>query len=270
MIIDFHTHIFPEKIASRTIGALSGRSGNIPSTDGTANGLIDSMKRGGVDISVALPVITAPRQFDSVNAYAESINATDFSGKRIISFGGISPDNDDIYGKMKDLKRRGFLGVKIHPDYQGVFIDDPRYIDIITIAKELDLIVVTHAGFDSGFPEVVHCPPEKARKVIEKTGHKKLVLAHYGGYRRWEEVYDFIAGAEVYIDTAFTLHEIEQGVFEKILNKHGADKVLFATDCPWNDQLYAVNKLKAYNLPQEILDKILYKNATELLKLNEL
>ena len=270
MIIDFHTHIFPEKIASKTVGFLAERSTNKPSTNGTENGLIESMIRGGVDISIALPVLTSSRQFESVNAYAQSVNEKVYNGNRIISFGGIFPDGENVYEKMLDLKTRGFLGVKIHPDYQGVFIDDERYLEIITVAKQLDLIVVTHAGFDSGLPEVVHCPPDRARKVLDITGHSKLVFAHYGGYKRWDEVYDYLAGSNAYIDTAFTLPEIDKGVFEKILAKHGDKRVLFATDCPWNDQLDCVNRLKEYRLPKQTEENIFYKNAMELLKLNEL
>ena len=52
MVIDFHTHCFPEKIAERAIGKLSATSGLMPYTDGTAEGLKKLMKQDGVDISV--------------------------------------------------------------------------------------------------------------------------------------------------------------------------------------------------------------------------
>ena len=58
MVIDFHTHTFPDRIAKASIESLSECSGIIPHTDGTVAGLERSMEAGGVDISVILPVVT--------------------------------------------------------------------------------------------------------------------------------------------------------------------------------------------------------------------
>ena len=44
MIIDFHTHIFPEKIAGRTLDYLKEICQTEPYTDGTAKDLIRSQK----------------------------------------------------------------------------------------------------------------------------------------------------------------------------------------------------------------------------------
>ena len=74
MIIDFHTHIFPDKIASRSIKHLENASGITAATDGTLNGLLSSMDKNEVDLSVIMPVVTKPTQFESVNTFAAEIN----------------------------------------------------------------------------------------------------------------------------------------------------------------------------------------------------
>ena len=271
MIIDFHTHVFPDKIAERTIKILEENSGGKAFTDGTAEGLVLAMNRANADVSVCLPVLTKPSQFESVARFAVEINEKYSCGKRrLISFGGIHPLCDDIKGKMKFLKENGIKGVKIHPDYQDTFIDDDGYIEILKVAKDLDMIVITHAGVDDGYiGKPVKCPPERALKVIEKVNHPKFVLAHYGGHKQWDEVFDVLAGKNVYFDTAFTLHEISEVVFKKILDKHGDDKVLFATDCPWRDIADDVSILKSYKLEKDTEDKIFYKNALKLLNTGE-
>ena len=182
MVIDFHTHIFPDAIAGKTIAALEARSGIRAATDGTLTGLINSMERSGVDVSVIQPVVTKPSQFDSINAFAKSINEK-YAGK-LVSFGGIHPDCEDYRGKLRTIKEMGLPGIKIHPDYQGVMIDDVRYMNIIEYANELGLIIMTHAGIDIGLPEPVHCPPDRMRKVLDKIRPEKMVLAHYGGWRQ--------------------------------------------------------------------------------------
>lgn len=62
MIIDFHTHMFPDKIAGRTLDYLSGIFGASPFADGTYTGLCNSMGKGAVDISIALSAVTKVSQ----------------------------------------------------------------------------------------------------------------------------------------------------------------------------------------------------------------
>ena len=39
MIIDFHTHTYPDRIAAKTVGLLESRSGTRAHSDGTLDGL---------------------------------------------------------------------------------------------------------------------------------------------------------------------------------------------------------------------------------------
>ena len=267
MIIDFHTHLFPDKIASKAIAKLAEKSGSVPHTDGTVLGLLKQMQKGDCTIAVALPVVTDPAQFDSVNRFAATVNQDcRFKERKIISFGGIHPRNEDIAGKMRFLKESGFLGVKIHPDYQEAYIDDDGYVAILESAKELDMIVVTHAGVDSGYKDQpVRCTPERVKNVIERVGHTKFVLAHLGGHRYVEQVYDLLAGLDVYFDTSYVLPEVSEADFKRILNKHGEDKILFATDCPWQDIQKEKDRILSYKLEKETEEKILWRNAADLL-----
>ena len=269
MIIDFHTHIFPHKIAGSTLEHLEKLSNGKANTNGTYEGLISDMAISGVDVSVALPVVTKPSQFDSVSRFAIEINKLkEENGKKIISFAGIHPKCEGIKEKMKFLKDNGILGVKIHPDYQGCFIDDEGYIEILSCAKDLDMIVVTHSGIDNGFlGQPVKCPPELVKKVIKKVNHDKFVLGHYGAYKQWEQVLEVLAGENVYFDTAFTFPFIQEDLFAKILIKHGDDKVVFATDSPWDNVKTDLDIFSKFNLSSESKDKILYKNAQKLLNI---
>ena len=267
MIIDFHTHLFPEKIAARTIDYLSEKGGIPPFSDGTASGLVNSLKRAGADIAVNLPVLTNPSQFESVNRFACELNERYKNGeRRIISFGGIHPLCEDIDGKMRQLRDMGFVGIKIHPDYQETFFNHEGYIRILNCAKELDMIVVTHAGVDAGYRDRdVRCTPSLAKEVIERVGHKKLVLAHFGGHDMTSDVLDLLCDEDVYFDTAYDLRFIGEENFKKILEKHGEDKLLFASDSPWSDIEGDVKILKSFNLRKETEDKLFFKNARALL-----
>ncbi|MBQ4601580.1 MAG: amidohydrolase family protein [Clostridia bacterium] len=268
MIIDFHTHNFPDKIASSVIAKLEASGGTKASTDGTLDGLKRSMKKAGIDYSVVLPVITAPKQFDTVNRYAAETNGKD----GIISFGGIHPDNDDVESKLDLIKELGLPGIKLHPDYQGVYIDDERYIRIIRYAVSIGLYVTTHAGFDPAYPDIIHCTPERALKMLDRVydgkelDEPRIILAHLGSLDETDKVIEMIAGKNLYLDTAVMLDRIPEEKILKLIRKHGAEKILFATDCPWADQKKFVSIINSLDLTDSERSLITHKNAINILK----
>ncbi len=267
MLIDFHTHIFPDKIAERTIAALAKSCNTQPFSNGTVAALVGEMERAGADVAVTLPAITSPSQFDSVNRFAAEVNRT-FEGKarRLISFAGIHPDCEDIEGKMAFIKQSGFLGVKLHPDYQGKFINDPAYVRILQCAKEYDLIVVTHAGVDGAFrSQSTKCTPDLVLDLISKAPHSKLVLAHLGANEMSDEVIQKLCGKDIYLDTAYVLRFTDEQTFKKILDGHGEDKILFATDSPWSSIKNDVEKIKSFSLNKATEQRIFSENARILL-----
>ena len=76
MIIDFHTHTFPDRIAASSIKVLEDTSGTLGFTDGTNKGLVESMKKAGVDMSIILPVVTNPVKTSHINRFAAEVNET--------------------------------------------------------------------------------------------------------------------------------------------------------------------------------------------------
>ncbi len=269
MIIDFHTHVFPERIAAATVAALAKSANATPYSDGTVAGLLSSLNAAGVSLAVNLPVLTKPRQFDGILRFAEELNREKADGAQILSFAGIHPDEEDIEGRLDAVLAFGIKGVKIHPDYQGRFIDDERYVRIVSYAKRLGLIVVTHAGLDGAYVgQPIKCTPERVLRLLDRVGgYSKLVLAHIGGAELSDQVLELLAGEDVYFDTAFSLPKIGEGMFKKILEKHGDERILFATDSPWRDIARDVEIMKGYSLGKETENRIFSENAIKLLGL---
>ena len=95
------------------------------------------------------------------------------------------------------------------------------------------------------------------------------MLAHLGGNRYAGQVYELLAGQDVYFDTSFVLADVGKDMFLKTLQKHGENRILFATDCPWRDIGEEVTRIRSYGLSKETEEKILWRNAAELLGLQE-
>ena len=269
MIIDFHTHIFPDKIARGAVSSLAEKGKIKPYSDGTEASLVAAVERAGVDLAVNLPVLTRPEQFSGTMRFASEINLKYDTGKGILSFAGVHPDIADPEWAIDEVVRCGFLGIKIHPDYQGTFIDDERYVRLLALAKSRGLITVTHAGFDVGFAgEPIKCTPTRTMRLLDRLGgYDKLVLAHLGGNMLFDDVYNTLAGEDVYFDTAYSLHEATREQFFKILEKHGEDRMLFATDSPWRDIAEEVEFIRSYKLG-EVEEKIFSLNAKKLLNMS--
>ena len=263
MIIDFHTHIFPPKIAAGAIRSLKATSGYQNFTDGTAEGLLKSMEAGGVALSVNLPVLTNPDSFFKTLEHLERDNAGE---KRIISFAAIHPRCDDIAGKIDLISQMGFKGVKLHPLFQDEPIDSDRTEYLIDCASKRGLLTMIHPGFDVSFPDMKHAEPEKIVRMLEDVKPEGVILAHMGALEYWDEVSDMLCGRNVFFDTSFSMHLLGEEKFVSLARKHGVDKVLFGTDSPWRDQKDYVDMLNGFSsLTAEEKQKIFYLNAAKLL-----
>ena len=278
MIIDFHTHTFPDAFAAKTVAALSRVSRTKPFTDGTAAALRASMERAGVDHSVLLPVATKAAQVAGINNAAAELNS---KGEGLISFGGIHPDFPDWSAELDRMVQLGLKGVKIHPVYQKAEQDDIRYLRILERAGELGLIVVTHTGIDIGYPDETQCSPEKLRSAIRQVGPVKIVAAHMGGWKQWDEALEQLADTDVFVDTSFSIGIMEPipdsgysseelqlltgEQFAAMVRAYGVHRVLFGTDSPWSGQQESLAWLRTAPLTATERTAILGENAQKLL-----
>ena len=280
MIIDMHTHTFPDHIAAGTLEKLSAASHTRPFTNGTQEGLLRSMEEAGVDLSLVLPVATAPRQVERINDRSARLNQ---SGGKLLSFGCMHPDFPGWREELARVKALGLKGIKLHPVYQGADFDDPRYLRILDRAGELGLLVTTHAGDDVGFPGAVRCSPEMVRRAVEQVGPVTLILAHMGGWRNWDRVETTLASLPVFLDTSFStgrmaplddgyyqpqdLELLDPPRFMKLLRAFGVQRVLFGSDSPWSGQKQSLEWLRALPLSQGEQRALLGGTAERLLGL---
>lgn len=280
MIIDFHTHTFPENLAGRAIEKLAKSARALNYLDGTAGALRSSMREAGVDYSLLLPVVTRPGQQGDVNRIAAETNAR-AAETGLLSFGGIHPENEDYRQILRNLAENGVKGIKIHPVFQQVPIDDIRFQRIIACASENDMIVITHAGYDIGFPGEDQASVSRIARMLDIVKPEKFVLAHMGGWECWEEVEQYIAGRNVWLDTAFSLLPVEPAPgtlrspeedpplsreqFLRIVRRMGADRILFGTDSPWSGQRETLTVIRESGLSRSEQEAVLGENAARLL-----
>ena len=262
MVIDFHTHAFPDKIAERAIQSLiAGCNGEyMPCSDGTVSGLVNNMDKFGVDISVVQPVITKLSQTVTLNNWAKEITCD-----RLVSFGGIYPMTGDYKRDIDFICELGLPGIKLHPEYQQFYVDDPYMLKIYDYALNKGLIILFHAGYDPAYPPPIHSSPKQFAEISKQMQGGIMIAAHLGGQRQWNEVEEYLVGTDMYMDTSMGMNYYSHDQFVRIVKNHGADKILFGSDSPWSRAGEEIETLNSLSLTQEEKDLILYKNAKRLL-----
>lgn len=267
MLIDFHTHIFPEKIAQKTLDILKAgvlkeeHKHAVSYYDGTKDGLCFSMANNNVDVSVCLPIATKPSQTDSINDFAKNV-----SDSKIVSFASLHPENQNTDKILENIKNAGFLGIKLHPEFQNCFVDSRDSIKILKKAEELKLYTVLHTGCDIGLPPPVHSAPRHLKNAMEHVSGKYIIAAHLGGWRMWDDVEKYLVGTPINFDTAFLVNHIDSIQYKRIIKNHGSEKIFFGTDNPWESPKDTLDYLISLDLEQNEFDNITYKNAQKILK----
>lgn len=274
MIIDTHSHTFPDKIVESAIASMEQK---IVDTQGfvvkatkaaTNDTLSKAVIDAGIDISIICPVATNIAQPQKINRRAVDLNAG-VEEHHLFSLGAIHPDCENYKEILDEIVAMDLKGIKIHPDYQNTFFDDEKYLRIMDYAANKGLVIVTHAGEDVGIPGTIHCSPDKVLNVWKHIQPEKLVLAHMGGWRQWDEVEEKIVGLPLYFDTAVCQRKdmpvhISNEQFVRMIRNQGVDRVMFATDSPWFDQKTALNAIRNCGLTEDELRLVLGENANKL------
>lgn len=261
MIIDFHTHMYPEKIRERAMAAIPAPYR--AAIDGSRNGLLKSMELNEIDLAVNLPLVNTPRNARGVNAWAEM---EDHGPIRML--GSLHPEDPDWRENLERICDRGTPGLKLHPEYQLFTYEDERFFPIWEACEEKGLFLLTHAGFDICFAPPYKTDPERLAQFHHRFPGLKLVLAHLGGMKMWDDVEKYLTGLPVYLDTAMIdEHWITREQMTRIIRKHGADRILFGSDSPWKDQGSCIRFIRSLDLTDTEKAAILGENAAKLLKL---
>ncbi|MGN1112828.1 MAG: amidohydrolase family protein [Acutalibacteraceae bacterium] len=264
-IIDFHTHTFPAKIAHGAISSLEKSSGTKASLDGTNESLLSSMKKYGIEKSVLLPIAVKSGNSHTINTCAIENNKI----PGFVSFGSVHPFDENYIEELERIKKAGLKGVKLHPDFQGVFIDDPKMVAVMRAAADMGLLITIHAGMDVSFPELHRSTPRRLAAVLPQLKGAKIICAHSGGYRYNDDVLELLLGFdEIYIDTSYSIgqEQMDTQKLIRIYKEINPTHILFGTDSPWEDQGESINKVMSLPIDEELKEKIMYKNAEALLK----
>jgi predicted TIM-barrel fold metal-dependent hydrolase len=279
MIIDFHTHVFPPKVKQKRsqyvdrdpcFALLYARK---EAKISTAEELIESMDRAGIDVSVMVNFgwMTHELCTETNDYILESIARFP---KRLIGFCTVQPQSlDAAIAEIERCAEGGAMGIgELRPDVQLLDLEDEAIIaPMMDTIKKHKLILLTHASEPAGhdYPGKGIITPDVLYPFIVSYPDVTIVCAHWGGglpfYALMPEVQKALQN--VYFDTAASPLLYQPQVYTLGSQLVGADKILFGSDYPLLPQTRLLQEIDSTALSEEEKSLILSGNARRLLNL---
>ena len=257
--IDFHTHVYPDAIASKAadnVRQFYNGLGN-PAIDGSVQTLLERGTKAGVEKFVILPVAVHPSRTRSINNFIlEQVEAQ----PRFFGYGTIHAGMEDVTGEVQYIMEKGLRGMKMHPDYQLFPIDDPRLFPVYDmIGDKLPLI------FHMGDARYDYSHPRRLKRVLELFPHLQVIAAHFGGYTMYDLAAQELKGKDCFFDVSSSLMFMEEGVAESYINRHGAERFVYGSDFPMWDPVEEMERFMRLKLTDDQKEQIAHKTAERIL-----
>ena len=262
-IIDAHAHIYPDKIAEKASKAVGDFYGIPMEYVGTTNNLLEEEKKAGISRIIVHSVATTPHQVHSINTF---IYEQMQMHNEFIGFITLHQDltEEEIIDEINYGVTHGFKGIKLHPDFQKFYIDDPNVFKIYKNAVG-KLPILFHMG-DKRYD---YSSQERLVRVANTFKDLICIAAHFGGYSTWGNAtqYSNLKYNNVYFDTSSSLYFLEEYKAIQLIRTLGADRFFFGTDYPMWDAKEELDRFNALDLTTEEKEKILSLNIKKLLNI---
>ena len=267
MYIDIHTHAFHPKIAHKAVDHLNSFYSITCSGDGTIANLLEREQQAGLEKCVVLCAATAPAQVIPANNYAISLQRE--HPEQVIAFGTVHPAYENWENELARIKAAGIRGIKLHPDFQSFWLDDPRLLPIFEAAQK-DFVFEIHIG-DRTTPDKNPSCPYKLASIMRQFPDMRVIAAHFGGYRMWSHALEVFSGStfeNLWFDTSSTTPFATPELAHRLLNTFPRERILFGTDWPLYDPVEELQRLQTLGGLSDSEMEVIMSNASALLAPN--
>ena len=261
MLIDIHTHIYPDKIARKAADSVRDfydLEGSLQ-MDGTVDMLLKRGAEAGISHFVVLPVSNGPAHVRSINNFILEQTKTH---DNFIGFGTVHAAMENIEEEVDRILSVGLKGIKMHPDSQRFNIDDERLFPVYDAIRGR-IPVLLHMG-DQRY-DFSH--PTRLRKVLAQFPDLQVIAAHFGGYSMFETARENLEDTPCVFDISSAMMFMQPGEAEGYINRYGAERMAYGTDYPLWDPVTEVQRFRRLKLTGEQFDQISYKTAQRILNL---
>lgn len=158
-------------------------------------------------------------------------------------------------------------GLRLHPNYHGYTLDDPRFAELLSLAAERGLIVQLALSMEDertqhALHRVPHVDPKPLTGIVAKLPKLRLVLLNSFRSLPVLQSGEVAKAGQVWFDIAML--ESVAGV-AKLIEQVSPERVLFGSHSPLFYFESAQLKLVESGLPESVLKQIRTDNAAKLM-----
>jgi predicted TIM-barrel fold metal-dependent hydrolase len=262
MVIDFHAHIYPDRIAARAVENIGAFYALPMEGDGTVKGLLENAGKGGeercgIDRFVVFSAAAAPGQVASINNY---ISLACAGHPELTGFGALHPGLEDPEAEIGRFAGLGLKGVKFHHDMQRINIDSRKMMDLYALL-EGKLPVVFHTGdYRYGYSH-----PSRLAKVLDAFPKLTAVAAHFGGWSVFDLALEYFQQRFCYFDISSSLPFLGKKRAQELIRLYGAERFLFGSDYPMWNPGRCLKEFLELDLSESERELILHRNAERII-----
>jgi uncharacterized protein len=280
MIIDCHTHIFPDAIRKNR-NAFCGRDDGFSSIYrdpkaklAGAEDLIASMDEAGIEKSVVCGFSwSQPDLCGLHNDYLVEV-ASRYPNRLLVFLSLLFSDPDWSGKELEERLKEGAKGVGEVAFYgREMALQEIRSSEPLLSMMErsgIPLLLHTNERLGHSYPGKGVTPLERFYELILSHPGLSIILAHWGGGLLFYELMPEVAKAmaNVYYDTAASPYLYSKRIYPIACQVLGTDKILFGTDFPLLSPERYFRELEESGLSSEKKEKVLGINLSRLLRLN--
>ena len=246
MIVDCHCHAFTEQVVrnvvSRTALVAELKLDPYAGRRADARILSESAAVHGIDRCLLLPTAAA----QGVREENDRSIAVASSYPRLRTVATLHPRMEGLAAEMERMLARGIAGFKFSSFSQRFDILSEEAERMFTVlenaaasGKALAVVLDTFNRADVHFgAKTEHITtPGKLHAVAARHPALSFLAAHMGGLAADFDLIrrDLKPAPNLCLDTSNAAHVLAEGQFVELLQRHGADHILFGTDWPWFD-----------------------------------
>lgn len=261
-IIDFHAHIYPEKIAAKAVKSV-GEFYNIEMDGaGTSETLIKEGEKCNIKKYVVHSVAVTPSHVATINDYIAS--ECEAHGE-FYGFGTMHAGLENKIEEAERLVSLGLRGVKIHPDTQKFNMDDESMFELYDFLQQNKLPLLIHCG-DYRYS---YSHPGRLKNLLKQFPDLIVVGAHFGGWSVQDLALEYLKDEKCFMDTSSSFFMMGMKRAKELIRIYGAERMLFGTDFPMWTAKDELDKFFSMELTDEENELILNKNAKKILNIKE-
>lgn len=273
-LVDSHLHLLDRRTGATTSQVRHDGSG--PASDkcdwsarSAVEQLLLEMNSCNVGHAVVLHLLWQPW---SVEEVAEALA----SQPTLTGFVNVDPRSNSVLDDLKWAFDLGFQGLKLHPRIQGYKPDDDACISVVRLAGEMDMPVLLDC-FPDGDWLMAGLNVLSYAALAREAPDTKIIVAHAAGHHCLDLLMLAKRVKNLWFDVSYSLLYYDAPVLKSLFYALASiryERVLFGTDYPDRPLKTSVQKSLAlmdkFGVTGEAREKLLWKNALELLQLNPL